>query len=73
MPGVYSRAWDRRRLHKRPGVHEGNAEHLRVECRRHEAFHARAWNADGTRQKTFHNSGGDALRGDTRSHPEHDG
>ena len=31
------------------------------------------WNAGGTRQKTFHNSGGDALRGDTRSHPEHDG
>ena len=29
--------------------------------------------AHGRQKKQLHDSGGDALRGDTRSHPEHDG
>ena len=31
------------------------------------------WKSGRHEAKTLHNSGGDALRGDTRSHPEHDG
>ena len=40
---------------------------------RHEAFHAGSMECGRHEAKTLHNSGGDALRGDTRSHPEHDG
>ena len=42
-------------------VHERNAKHLRIG----------AWTARDRDNRKI--SGGDALRGDTRSHPEHDG
>ena len=52
-----------KQTYERPGVHKGNAKHLRME------------RAGCPRQKktTKDNSGGDAPRGNTRSHPEHDG
>ena len=70
-----------RRTYERPGDHEQNVseKHLRIgertgARRRQENLSGGGYAkriAIGGRQ--FHISGGDALRGDTRSHPEHDG
>ena len=78
---MHTKARQTKQSHERPGVHEADAKHLRIgraDLRAasrayNEAARGEPGRKDVRQKKQLYLSGGDALRGDTRSHPEHDG
>ena len=57
-------------MYMRDCVHEYKRSEVRMKQDRHEGV---TECTDRARRKDNKNFGGDALRGNTRSHPEHDG